>query len=157
MPHAMVTFRLHRRGVILLAIFCVVLAVLIYAAGYLTAVYRNQSRPRVASAKVQPPALAKVPAAPGPAPATPAPKEPLTLRVAVLTSEEEAAAQVASLTAMGLKPSVVRMPTTSGVTLHNVCVGRFETRSAANAAAGELQRRLGFLPVVIPAPPPPNL
>ena len=81
-------------------------------------------------------------------------KENLTLRVAVLTSEEDAKAQVASLAAMGLKPSVIQMPTTAGVTLHNVVVGNYETRAAANIAAQELEKRLGFLPVVIPAPPP---
>lgn len=166
MPHTMVTFRLHRSGVILLALFCVVLAVLIYVAGYLTGVSRGS---RVARAELggqsgketalatRNPQPATAAATPKSQPATPASKESLTLRVAVLTSEEDAKAQVASLTAMGLKPSVVQMPTSSGVTLHNVVVGQFETRSAANAAAKELQSRLGFLPVVVPAPRPPNL
>jgi cell division septation protein DedD len=85
------------------------------------------------------------------------PREALTLRIAVFTSEEDAKAQVASLAAQGLKPTIIQMPTSAGVMLHNVCVGQFETRSAANAAAKELQRRLGYLPVVIPAPPPSNL
>ena len=164
MPHTMVTFRLHRSGVILLALFCVVLAVLIYVAGYLTGVSRGS---RVASADLRGKSaknetpLATRNAQPGTPAATPrstpASKESLTLRVAVFTSEEDAKAQIASLTAMGLEPSVVQMPTSSGVTLHNVIVGQFENRPAANAAAKELQSRLGFLPVVVPAPRPPNL
>lgn len=160
MPHTMVTFRLHRSGVILLLVFGVILAVLIYFAGYLTATYRQKSVARdplpVASkeqAKTPPTADRQPPTAPAPS----APGESLTLRVSVHTSAEDAQAQVASLAAMGLKPTVIQMPTTSGVTLHNVCVGQFESRSAANAAAEELQSRLGFLPVVVPAPPPPNL
>ncbi len=159
MPHTMVTFRLHRSGVILLAVFCLVLAVLIYVVGVLTARFWGVAAPApVATAPSRPvagtagkaPALQKQPA-------TPASRELLTLRVAVLTDEEDAKAEIARLTAMGLNPSVVQVPTSSGVTLHNIIVGQFETRSAANAAAEELQSRLGFLPVVIPAPRPPNL
>lgn len=159
MPHTMVTFRLHRSGVILLIVFLVVLAILIYVAGYLMATYtqkRNVAHPALPIAAPQkqqapPPTANRQP----PTPATP--RESLTLRVSVHTSAEDAQAQVASLTAMGLKPTIIQMPTTSGVTLHNVCVGHFETRSAANAGAKELQSRLGFLPVVVPAPPPSNL
>lgn len=162
MAHTMVTFRLHRRGVILLAVFCVILAALIFAAGYLTASYRAGLRvasPELREKLAKKKAAALPPLATRkPLPATRSePREALTLRVAVFTSEEDAKAQVASLAAQGLKPTILQMPTSAGVTLHNVCVGQFETRSAANAAAKELQRRLGYLPVVIPAPPPPNL
>jgi hypothetical protein len=162
MPHTMVTFRLHRSGVILLVVFCVVLVVLVYAAGVLTAGSWNAGRgfsppPPVARAPVVAPAPAGGGLKPRPTLKAAAPGESLTLRVAVLTSEEDAKAELANLTAMGLKPAVVQMVTTSGVTLHNVVVGHFETRAAANAAAKELQSRLGFLPVVIPAPVPPNL
>jgi hypothetical protein len=38
-----------------------------------------------------------------------------------------------------------------------VVVGSYETRSAANKAAEELQSQLGYLPAVVPAPPPPKL
>ena len=155
MPHTMVTFRLHRNGVILLVVFCVVLAILIYVAGYLTAVY---SRPAVAERKTgfspSRAATAPVPPPRGRAEARPAlsePREALTLRVAVLTSEEEAKAELARLTGFGLKPAIVQMPTSAGVTLYNICVGRYETRAAANAAAKELQSRLGISPVIVPA------
>lgn len=155
MPHTMVTFRLHRSGVILVVVFGVVLAGLLYAAGVLTAKFWTAAPPQ------RPKPIALKPRATPPVVNRQAPpsaaKENLTLRVAVLTSEEDAKAQMASLAAMGLKPSVVQMPTSSGVMLHNVVVGHFETRAAANAAAKELQSRLGFLPVVIPAPPPSNL
>src|SRR5215213_7872127 len=123
MPHTMVTFRLHRSGVILLVVFCVVLVVLVYAAGVLTAGWWNVGRgfsppPPVARA----PGVARAPEGGGLKPrptlkaAPAAPRESLTLRVAVLTSEEDAKAELANLTAMGLKPSVVQMATTSGVT-----------------------------------------
>lgn len=147
MPHTMVTFRLHRSGVILLVVLCVVLSIVIYVAGYLTAVYTR--KPPAPPPK---PAVASV--APKPAPAkktTVEPKESLTLRVSVMTSEEEAKAELARLTGFGLQPVIVQMPTSAGVTLYNICVGRYETRSAANAAAKELQSRLGFLPVIVPA------
>ncbi|HEX6084603.1 MAG TPA: SPOR domain-containing protein [Thermoanaerobaculia bacterium] len=156
MPHTMVTFRLHRSGVILLVVFCVVLSILIYVAGYLTAVYT--SRPAVAERRTGS-SLPKAPATPAPPPrgqaeARPASNEPvesLTLRLSVMTSEEEAKAELARLTGFGLQPVIVQMPTSAGVTLYNVCVGRYETRSAANAAAKELQSRLGFSPVIVPA------
>ena len=159
MPHTMVTFRLHRSGVILLVVFTVVLAILIYVAGYLTAVY---TRPAVAerTTGVSP---SKAPAptpTKGRAEARPTfaePQEALTLRLSVLTSEEDAKAELARLAGLGLKPEIVQMPTTSGVTLYNVVVGRYETRSAANAAAGQLQSRLGFTPVIVPAQPLGNL
>jgi hypothetical protein len=161
MAHTMVTFRLHRRGVILLVVFCVILAVLIFVAGYLAGSRRGGAPPAaVPPAPRRPGASGTAGGAPAPQkkPATRTePRESLTLRVAVFTSEEDAKAQVASLTAQGLKPTIIQMPTSAGVMLHNVCVGQFETRSAANAAAKELQRRLGYLPVVIPAPPPSNL
>ena len=159
MAHTMVTFRLHRRGVILLVVFGAILAVLIYVAGYLTASYRSPSGVASSELRATPSRKAAPLATRNPQPATKSnePREALTLRVAVFTSEEDAKAQVASLTAQGLKPTIIQMPTSAGVTLHNVCVGQFETRSAANAAAKELQRRLGYLPAVIPAPPPSNL
>jgi hypothetical protein len=158
MPHTMVTFRLHRSGVILLVVFCVVLAILIYVAGYLTAVY---SRPAVAERRTGfSPSKAPAPPAKGRAEARPALSEPvesLTLRVSVVMSEDDAKAELARLTGLGLQPDIVQMPTSSGVTLYNLCVGRYGTRSAANAAAKELQSRLGFLPVIVPAPAPGNL
>ena len=147
MPHTMVTFRLHRNGVILLVVFCVVLSILIYVAGYLTAVYTR-------TPPAPPPKPVIAAAAPKPAPAKKAavePRESLTLRLSVLTSEEEAKAELARLTGFGLQPVIVQMPTSAGVTLYSVCVGRYETRADANAAAKELQSRLGFSPVIVPA------
>lgn len=158
MAHTMVTFRLHRRGVILLVIFGIVLAALIYVAGYLTAVYvrKPEATPKA-------PVLAVAPI-PKPAPAGAAkpvppqePQEALTLRVAVLTSEEEAKAEVARLTALGLQPAIVQMPTSSGVMLFNLHHGRFTTRSAASAAAKELLSRLGISSVIVPVQAPGNL
>jgi len=135
------------------------LAVLIYVAGYLTAVY---TRPAVAERRTgfSP---SKAPAAPAPRgraearPTLSEPVESLTLRVSVVMSEDDAKAELARLTGLGLQPAIVQMPTSSGVTLYNLCVGRYDTRSAANAAAKELQSRLGFLPVIVPAPAPGNL
>ncbi|HYC88538.1 MAG TPA: SPOR domain-containing protein [Thermoanaerobaculia bacterium] len=152
MPHTMVTFRLHRSGVILLVVLCVVLSILIYVAGYVTAVY---TRPAVAERRTGfSPSKAPAPPPRGRAEARPTlsePREALTLRVSIATSEEEAKGELARLTGFGLQPVIVQMPTSAGVTLYNICVGRYETRSAANAAAKELQSRLGFLPVIVPA------
>ena len=167
MPHTMVTFRLHRSGVILLVVFALVLAVLIYAAGYMTAVFtRDTTRQNVARSTAGVPPRPNAPAVVAPTQTSPSvpkspqpgneqrlPSEPLTLRIAVHTSEEDAQAQIATLTAQGLQPAIVQASTSSGVTLHNVVVGRYESRDAANAAAAQLQRRLGFMPVIVPAPP----
>lgn len=160
MPHTMVTFRLHRSGVILLIVFGIVLAVLIYAAGYMTAsrVARSPAGvpPRPNAPVVVAPPTPKLPSArksPQPGNEQRVTSEPLTLRIAVHTSEEDAQAQIATLTAQGLQPTILQASTTSGVTLHNVVVGRYETRAAAIAAAAQLQRRLGFMPVIVPAPP----
>ena len=161
MPHSMVTFRLHRRGLILLIVFAVIIAACLYAAGYLTAQWRQERArrppPKTPAAAVKNGGRGAVPAAGAPA-RTAEPQTSLTLRVSVHTSEEEAKAQVASLTAAGLKPSIVTMPaTTSGVTLYSVSVGHYTTRSAASRAAGELQSQLGLSPVIVPAKPAPNL
>jgi len=163
MPHTMVTFRLHRRGVVLLVVFGIVLAVLIYVAGYMTAARVARSTAEVPSRKIPtnavPRSTPKTPSAEkAPQPSneqrvTSVPSDPLTLRIAIHTTEEDAKAQIAILAAQGLQPSIVQAPTSSGVTLHTVIVGRYDTRAAANAAAAQLQRRLGFLPVIIPAPP----
>jgi len=149
MPHTMVTFRLHRRGVILLILFGVVLAALIYVAGYLTAVYSRRPAaaptPVVATPKAAPKAAPKKASAPAETP------QPLTLRVDVLTSEEDAKARVASLAALGLKPSIEQLPTSSGIMLFNVQVGRYENRASAAAALKELQSRFGISAVIVPA------
>lgn len=159
MPHTMVTFRLHRSAVILFVVFGIVLAVLIYVAGYMTALRVARATAGVPSRPNTPAVVAptqKLPSAqkaPQPGNEQRLPSEPLTLRLAVHTTEEDAKAQIATLTAQGLQPAIVQAATTSGVTLHNVVLGRYETRDAANAAAAQLQRRLGFMPVIVPAPP----
>lgn len=155
MPHSMVTFRLHRRGVILLIVFAVIIAACLYAAGYLTAKWR-EGRARRPSAKS--PAVAKTGPPAKASARTTEPRTSLTLRISLHTTEEEAKAQVASLTTSGLKPAIVLMPaTTSGVTLYSVCVGHYTTRSDASRAAGELQSQLGLSPVIVPAKAAPNL
>jgi cell division septation protein DedD len=159
MPHTMVTFRLHRSGVILLIVFGIVLAILIYVAGYMSAlrVARSTagvpSRPNVHAVVAPTQTVPSAPKSPPPSNEQRVTSEPLTLRIAVHTSEEDANAQIATLTGQGLQPAIVQASTTSGVTLHNIIVGRYETRDAANAAAAQLQRRLGFMPVIVPAPP----
>ena len=176
MPHTMVTFRLHRSGVILLMVFGMVLAVLIYVAGYMTGVRVERKAfggmprkmPAVATTptKKMPPTTQSPPTTPttqttssaqtAPQPSHEqrlSPPEPLTLRLAVHTSEDDAKTEIATLTAQGLQPTIVQAATTSGVTLYTIVVGRYDTRDAANAAAVQLQRRLGFMPVIIPAPP----
>jgi hypothetical protein len=133
--------------------------VLLYAAGYLTAMYALKTPAPVEPRAVAPPPAVKAIEAKAPAAATTlaSPTTPLALRVAVATTPEDAQAQVASLTAVGLKPTVVQMPTSSGVVLHNVYVGSYNDRASANAAATELQSRLGISAAIVPAPAPSNL
>lgn len=144
----MITFRLHRKGVVLVALGAVLMGALLFAAGYLTA----RRRP-----------LAQVPARP----AASAPKhgktekqesaakphiedEAFTLRVGAFADEADAKAFVQELTGRGLKP-VVAAVAQKGVLLHTVLIGRYAGRDAAASAAAELKRKEGISAAVIPA------
>ena len=58
MKHQMITFRLHRKGVILIAIGAVLLGVLLFAAGYLTAL-RTERKESAAKPHIEDKAFAR--------------------------------------------------------------------------------------------------
>ena len=143
--HTMVTFQLHRKGVILIVVMAVIVAVLLVAAGYMAAVMRPRRPARPATATIKKPAL---PPAPKPAPQ----QETFTLRVAIAMSEEEAAAEVKRLTAKKLKATIVPAETSDGTVIYELHVGTYASRSAAAKAAAELARDHGVEGAVVPAP-----
>lgn len=146
MKHSMITWRLHRKGVVLVSIGAVLMGFLMFAAGYLTALRR-----------------------PMPPAAAPAPKkeraekqeskakphiedEAFTLRVGAFADEADAKAFVQELTARGHRP-VVAAVAQNGVVLHMVLIGRYMGRDAAAEAAAELKRKEGIFSAVVPAAP----
>lgn len=169
----MVTMRLHRSGVILVIVFALLIAILIFAAGYLVGMSRGvkialakPAVPKIATPKLPTAKLptAKLPTAKAPAAATTtdtaatpatetAPPPPtLAIRAGVFPVEEEAKALVQRLTASKLEATVLPVATESGPTLYIVLVGRYATRAEAAAAAAELGRRQGLDTAVVPLP-----
>jgi cell division septation protein DedD len=152
--HTMVTFQLHRTGVVLLVIGSLLVGGLLFAGGYLAAMRRSPApAPRVAVPvvpKVPPVNAALMPgatpaAAATPAPAAPAPPpEHYAIRAGLFTSNEEATAYLQQLTARKLTANIASMPTTSGPTLYAVRIGDYPTRRAAATAAEALQREHGI-------------
>lgn len=177
----MVTFRLHRKGVVLLLVGAVLVGVLLFAAGYLTALRRSRANeavpsqaalpkasvprlapPVVAAPKVTAPRIAVPSAAlPRAASASPAPKESqetphisdeaFALRVGAFEDEADAKAFVEALTARGHQPVVVPVTTQSGVVLQTVLIGRYADRDEAAAAAAELKEKEELSSAVVPA------
>lgn len=138
----MVTFRLHRKGVVFIVIGAILVALLIFVAG---CVFGMRRRPPDAARPVPTATAATV------APPAPAPSELLAVRVAVLDSEDEAKALVQQLTARKLDASIVPVTTAAGVTLYTVQVGQYPTRATAAAAAAALAEEHGLQPAVVPA------
>lgn len=146
MKHAMVAFRLHRKGVVLVSIGAVLMAFLMFAAGYLTAL----RRPLPPAA---PPIQKKVETEKQESAAQPhIEDEAFTLRVGAFADEAEARACVEELTARGHKP-VVAAVAQNGMVLHMVLIGRYMGRDAAAEAAAELKRKEGIFSAVVPAAP----
>jgi cell division septation protein DedD len=164
--HTLVTFRLHRRGVFLIAVGAVVMGALLFAAGYLTALRRGSEkdlkdtkdtkdtvrRPSLQSLQ----SLRSFPESPAgekkESPATPhIEDEAFTLRVGAFADETEAKALVQELTERGHKPTVVPVTTRSGVVLHTVRTGRYASREEAVRAAAELARKQGISSAVVAA------
>lgn len=149
MKHSMVTFRLHRKGVVLVSIGAVLMGFLLFAAGYLTA--QRRPLPQVT------------------APAVPAPKiektekqesaakphiedEAFTLRVGAFADEADAKTFVQEMAARGHKPAVAAVAR-NGLVLHLVLLGRYSGRDEAARAAAELKRKEGIAAAVVPAAP----
>lgn len=152
--HKMVTFQLHRNGVILVVIGAILFAVLLFAAGYLTAMARGAKLP-TATPAIPKVAVPKVPTIAVPtiavpkveAPKVEAPKvavpaippETLTLRVGVYATEEEAKAAMTAFAAQ--KPVLVAEKTSDETLLYTVRVGSYASRLDAMKAAAELRKQ----------------
>lgn len=157
MAHEIVTWRLHKKGVVLVIVGMLFFTVFIFAAGYLTAVLRTASAAKVPA---KPAPVVAVPktvtttqasAATGGLKPVPHHQEPLALQVAIFPSEEEAGEFVKTLATKKLEGSIVAMPTREGPVLYGVEVGEYTTRREALAAADVMERKYGLVPTVVPA------
>ena len=142
----MVTWRLHRKGVVLLAIGAVLMGFLMFAAGYLTALRRPIAPAAAAAQKKDQPE--KQESAPKPH----IEDEVFTLRMGAFGDEADAKTLVQEMTARGHKP-VVAPVAQNGIVLHAVLIGRYAGRDAAAEAAAELKRKEGIFSAVVPAAP----
>jgi cell division septation protein DedD len=167
--HTMMTFQLHRKGVILLALGALLLGALLYMAGCLVGQRRAAAIGVSRVSRVSRPNGPKLPAAPTPKPAslrapavlalpsapavskTPAAPETFALRAGAFTDEAEAKVLVQELAGRGFQASLVPMPTSSGAVLQTVLVGRYASREAAAAAASELAHQTGISAAVVAA------
>jgi cell division septation protein DedD len=150
MEHSMVTFRLHRKGVIFVIIGSIFAAALIFVGGYLVAMRRRPSvsvLPAITTTAPVASTAAQTASAPVPAPKS----EILAVRVGVFDTEEEAKALVQQLAARKLEAAVVPLTTAEGIKLYTVQVGQYTTREAAAAAASSLAEEPGLQPAVVPA------
>ena len=150
MKHTIVTFRLHRRGVILLALGSILLGALLFAAGCLAGMRRAERTAAAAPAIPAPPAPLKP--KPPEAPKDEQVEEAYALRVGTFADEAEAKTFADELAAAGQKPAISPMPTSGGVMLHAVSVGPYPSRDAASEAATGLARR-GISAVIVPMAP----
>lgn len=148
MKHTMITFRLHRKGVVLVSIGAVLMGALLFAAGYLAALRRPApSHP----GKIAAPAPKIERSEKQESAATPhIEDEAFTLRVGAFADEAEAKVLVQELAARGHK-SVAAPVARKGIVLHMVLLGRYAGRDAAAEAAAELKRKDGIASAVVPA------
>lgn len=154
MKHTMVTFRLHRKGVILVALGAGLVGVLLFAAGYLTALRRSRGidaapKPMITAADKE---EKDKKVAKKESPETPhISDEVFALRVGTFADEADAKAFVQELTARGHQPVVVPVTTQNGVVLKTVLIGRFASRDEASSAAAELREKEELSSAVVPA------
>lgn len=146
MKHSMVTFRLHRKGTVLVSIGAVLMGFLMFAAGYLTALSRPIPAAAAPVQKKDEPEKQESAAKPH------IEDEAYTLRVGAFADEADAKAFVKELTVRGLKPTVATVAE-KGIVLHTVLIGRYTGRDAAAEAAAELKKKEGIFSAVVPAAP----
>lgn len=150
MKHAMITWRLHRKGAVLVALGAVLMGFLMFAAGYLAALRR--------CAPPAPQGIAAPPQKEDKTEKQESPEKPhiedeaFTLRVGAFADEADAEASVQELRARGHKP-VLAAVAQNGIVLHLVLIGRYAGRDEAASAAAELKRKEGILSAVVPAAP----
>jgi cell division septation protein DedD len=143
--HAMVTFRLHRSAVVLVAVLALVFAVLLFVAGYFTAVLRRPSTTAQKAVVVQaaaPPSVA--------APAASAPT--VTIRAGTFSTEDDAKALVQRLAPSQLPMQIVPLTMANGSLLHMVLAGNYANRDDAARAAARLSEEYSLETAVIPMP-----
>jgi cell division protein FtsN len=166
MKHTMVTFRLHKLGLLLVIAGAVLLGVLLFAAGYLSASVKAAALPKVPAPAVPPLPLQKAgvapvpdtaaPSAPAAAPATPPsaaapPAETFALRVGAFADEQAAKESVKALADRGFAATIVAVAAGGATVLYTVRVGSYPTRAAAAAMADKLSHEHGIDAAVIPS------
>jgi len=139
--HTMVTFQLHRKGVMLIAIGCLLLAVLLLAAGYIAGVPSTQTTTAVAHAVLKPMA-----------PAVQPPQEAFALRVGIETSEDDAKETVKHLAMKKVPAKIVPAETREGNVIYEIQTGHYTDRRQAIAAAHDLKRNSDIQAAIVPAP-----
>lgn len=171
--HTMYTFKLHRWGVVLLALGALLVCVLLAVGGCLVGEWRA-GRAAAEAGAAGPDgtaggaeaAVADGAPSDGAAPPAPAaagaidPNAPVsyTLRLGTFGSEEEAKALADQATARGYSATVQPAETSDGTPFFTVAVGSYGSRWEARGAAQELaerESRRGWRPVVVPLPAPP--
>lgn len=174
MPHTIYTFTLHRLGVLLVAVGALLVAGLLFAAGWLVGSRRAEPAATTAapapaeptsSAAVPPGAAAETPAAPPPAPAEAAPASgsallpavTFALEIGTFVSEGGARDLVSELQQHGFEPVVVEERGPRDHSLFRVMVGSYANRAeateAATAFAREEDRRAVVVEARLPKPP----
>ena len=143
--HTMVKFTLHRKGVILIAILCVVLAVLLIVVGYLAGSLRVPTKSAAVVPPPKPAATTTTTSAPAP------PPESFALRVGIAASEEEANEAVKHFKAKKLAAIIVPAELHDGTMVWEIHAGPYAGREQALAAAEALKND-GIPSDLVPAP-----
>ena len=141
----MVTFQLHKKGVLLIVILALLVAVLLVAAGFLWG--RNSAA--TAAAANRPPVQSTAPTA---ASATAgASGRRYTLRIAIEATEEDAQETVKALKMKKLAGTVAPIETSEGTVLYEIYAGSYPDRAAAAKAAETLEEEHQLTAAVVPA------
>jgi cell division septation protein DedD len=143
--HTMVKFTLHRKGVILIAILGIVLAVLLVVVGYIAGSLHARTTSAAAAAPVPKPATATT------ASAAASPPESFALRVGIAASEEEANEAVKHFKAKKVAAIVVPAELHDGTVVYEIHAGPYAGREQALAAAEALKND-GISSDLVPAP-----
>lgn len=146
MKHSMFTFRLHRKGIAMVAVGAVLQGALLFAAGYLAG--SRHVPPPVSKPTVEKKKPAKQESAAQPH----IEDEAFTLRLGAFEDEAEAKAFVQEMAALGRQATVVPWTSRSGLILHTVTTGQYKGRDAAASAAAELKQKEGISSAVVPVP-----
>lgn len=174
MPHTIYTFTLHRLGVVLVAIGALIVAGLLFTAGWLVGTRRPQPATKTTAealaepaaapkgSALAPPAPAASPAAPqapgeaaaaAPAPAGSKllPAVTFALEIGTFVTDAQAQELAAELQQRGFEPVVVEQKAPRGHSLFRVMVGSYTSRAEATKAAEAFVREEDRRAVVVEA------